>query len=209
MKLRLMGLRCTNLISTRKGTDRFFGPAARQLPLPGDTLDDDGWEVFPDAEFEQSARLERQDEMDELERLDRQQVEKPTSEFGNIGFHEPFGRYKTNHFPNPAPAPKRPLAAAEERMDIWSCPICSLPQPADDNDAFNAHIDFCLSRRTIKDAVGTDHVDGIHAEESYHLSSGEMGGKQQRPRKRKASTIAHAAKSTLIADRKQKRLFFA
>lgn len=209
MKLRLMGLRCTNLISTRKESDNFFGPAARQLPLPGDSLDDNGWEVFPDAEFEQSARMERQDEMDELARLDGQQVENASSELSNIDFHEPFGRYKTNHFPNPTTAPRRPLAAAEQRMDIWSCPICSLPQPTNDNDAFNAHIDFCLSRRTIKEAVGTDSVECIDGEKTYAISSREKRGKQQRPGKRKASAMAHAAKSTLIADRKQKRLFFA
>lgn len=209
MKLRLMGLRCTHLISTKKGTDNFFGPAARQLSLPSSTLDVHGLEDFPDAEFEQSPHLERQDEVDELEQLSREQVEKPSSESRDSDLHEPFGRYKTNHFPNSAASMKRPSAAPEKRMDVLSCPICSLPQPAIDNDALNAHIDFCLSRQTIKEAVTTDNAGGLLSGESYESSGGDTGGNQQRAGKRRALSTAHAPRSTLVADRKQRRLFFA
>jgi DNA polymerase kappa len=48
-----------------------------------------------------------------------------------------------------------PTAADEASAppeEQWTCPICSLPQAP--NDAtFNAHIDFCLSKQTIKEAV--------------------------------------------------------
>ncbi|KAI5784774.1 hypothetical protein EDC01DRAFT_663371 [Geopyxis carbonaria] len=43
---------------------------------------------------------------------------------------------------------------AEKEMEAakWTCPICARPQPADDA-GFNSHVDFCLSRAAIRDAV--------------------------------------------------------
>lgn len=200
MKLRLMGLRCTHLISTKKDTSNFFGAAVKQASSAGEKLDNDGWEVFPDAEFEESARQERQEEMAELERLSQEQ--------GDADFHEPFGRYKTNHLRNPAPKTNSSPAAADKSKQTWSCPICALPQPADDNDAFNSHIDFCLSRQTIKEAVAGDQVGDLPREDSYESSGGDEARIQQRHGKRKASDMAKGGKVNLTADRRQKKLFF-
>lgn len=40
----------------------------------------------------------------------------------------------------------------EEVPESWKCPICLTPQPAD-SLVFNQHIDFCLSKQEIKEAV--------------------------------------------------------
>ena len=209
MKLRLMGLRCTQLVSTRKDDGNFFGPAAKQPSLAGENLDKDGWEVFPDVEFEESARQERQDEIDQLERLSEEQNEQSGLDFTNDAFHESFGRYKTNHLRNSAAPMKQPPAPADKLAETWNCPICTLPQPANDNNAFNSHIDFCLSRRTIKEATTiSNSARDLCSEGSSVSISTDAGHNQQRPKKRKISVPPDASKSKLVADSRQKRLFF-
>jgi len=48
----------------------------------------------------------------------------------------------------PNPTPKEETEAEE----WWDCPICMRPQAASEKE-FNEHIDLCLSRQTIRDAV--------------------------------------------------------
>lgn len=144
LRVRLLGLRCSNLVSTKKvDISRFFGIRRPPPPAAG--------ELDVDAEFEEAARRERQEDLDALERLsqeisDRREQKDPG---GGGGF--------------------------------WDCPVCQRPQAADDR-SFNAHIDFCLSRDTIKEAVRA-------VEEP------------SQPRKRKAP-------SQTAADARQRRLFF-
>ncbi|PVH94946.1 DNA polymerase kappa [Periconia macrospinosa] len=128
-KLRLMGLRVTHLVSTKKPGIDFFGRhrVASNTEKPAITtktrsnLDRAGWEVWPEAEFEEAARQERDNDMNELEQLSQE--------------------YE-----------KQAIMEQEPEPEPWTCPICSLPQPPDDT-TFNSHIDFCLSRQTIKEAV--------------------------------------------------------
>lgn len=117
MRLRLMGLRCTHLISTKKPTADFFGKS-KPLAEAGTKrkVDSDGWEVWPEEEFERAAKLEAEEEMESMQQLSQE------------------------------------LAVEEKQSETWHCPICSNPQPADDT-SFNQHIDDCLSRQTIKEAV--------------------------------------------------------
>lgn len=136
MKLRLMGLRVTHIISTKKPGIDFFGrsrltgdaPTKKRVNRTGGE-----WEVWPEQDFEEAAARERNDDMNELEQLsqeyERAQIRDDTA---------------TTTTTTPPPQP-----VAEEQ---WTCPICTLPQPPDDA-TFNAHIDFCLSRDTIKEAV--------------------------------------------------------
>ena len=125
MKLRLMGLRVTHIISTKKAGIDFFGRVAKTpsttTPKPATSKDDAAWETWPEEEFEEAARQERNDEMNELERLSQEQELHDTKE---------------QHTAEPQ----------------WACPICSIPQPPDDA-TFNAHIDYCLSKQTIKEVV--------------------------------------------------------
>jgi len=123
MKLRLMGLRVTHIISTKKPGIDFFGRAAKTpstTPKFVTPKDEAAWETWPEEEFEEAARQERNDEMNELERLSQEQE----------------------------------LQDAEQQttQPQWACPICSIPQPPDDA-SFNAHIDYCLSKQTIKEVV--------------------------------------------------------
>ena len=134
MKLRLMGLRATHIISTKKPGIDFFGrnrasggtPTKKRINRTGGE-----WEVWPEQDFEEAAAQERNDEMNELEQL--------SQEYERAQIKEDTGATVT---PQPEPV-------AHEQ---WTCPICTLPQPPDDS-TFNAHIDFCLSRDTIKEAV--------------------------------------------------------
>lgn len=209
MRLRLMGLRCTHLVSTKKYDGDFFKPRAFNKQASTDSNPGTGeeWEVWPEEEFEEEARQERRDEMDELERLSQEQGH-ANGEDGNgawestADWHKPFGAYKYgSEHTSPVKHSTRTTAEAE----IWQCPICALPQPANDRD-FNAHIDHCLSRQTIRKAVA----------ESIPVSEGERASRvtpdmPARPRsaagsKRKASAVNGAG---LESGQRQKKLFFS
>lgn len=151
MRLRLMGLRVTHIVSRKNGGIDFFGlnkrrPAATSNPVNEAKVDDQGeWEVWPEAEFEEAARQEIQDDMNELEALSQEQQETvdPTADRGAKILHNGAGVIE-----DPLPATEQ-FPSNDER---WTCPVCARPQPADDRE-FNSHIDSCLSRQTIKDVV--------------------------------------------------------
>jgi DNA polymerase kappa len=168
MKLRLLGLRCSNLVSTKKVGINFFGAAAQPKPSSVQTLEapvqKDDHEIGPEEAFESSARQEVQDEMNDLEQLSQE----------------------TANLPDTA----RPSDAGdpvESQPTQWECPICGRPQVADDR-VFNDHVDFCLSRQTIREVV----EDTSQEEPSVTAT-----------RKRKPSQP-----STTESDPRQKRLFF-
>ena len=139
MKLRLMGLRCTHLVSTRKpDTMAFFGFRKRNdsdeqidNSLKRKVSDDDGWEQWPEEDFDDALAIDTPEEI---------QDETETS---------PFRRHGKEIAPNPTQKDPPP---EEER---WDCPICGRPQATDER-LFNEHIDLCLSRQTIRDAVQAD-----------------------------------------------------
>jgi DNA polymerase kappa len=144
MKLRLMGLRVTHIISTKKPGIEFFGrvkatSAATKAPT---MKSEETWEAWPEEEFEEAARQERNDEMNELEKLSQEQE-----------------------------------APAEEQ---WQCPICTLPQPPDDA-MFNSHIDYCLSKQTIKEAVKSTAPPTLQKQSSVSKSIPKKG-KRGRPK---------------------------
>ena len=149
MKLRLMGLRCTGLVSTKKPETDFFSmqrprSSSNERPsfIPPSTFviaQDEEWEVWPEEEFEEVARQERNDEMQEIERLSQEEQ----LEIDNR-------RHKSGR--EILPNPKRDTSSSKADDQLWNCPVCGLPQVAKD-DGFNQHIDYCLSRQTIKEAV--------------------------------------------------------
>lgn len=185
MKLRLMGLRCTNLVSTKKVGIDFFGlrraisvPEGGIPPLKTALTDDDGeWEVWPEAEFEEAARQERQDEMNELERLSQ---EEPT---GEVRLQ---GRSK-GYEPNVAKRDEN----LEKQEELWNCPICSRPQKANDQE-FNSHIDHCLSRQTIKEAVQEEPSAPVNTSSS--VRSVAPRGRPSGKRKANAPSISERNK---------------
>ncbi len=193
MRLRLIGLRCTHLISTERYTGNFFGPRSSTFARRSDSPNngDGEWEVWADSEFEDAARQERQDEIDEMERLSQEHDQTEEVAMGPA-FHEPFGRYKYGSEPN---SPAKPREAAKEPNQYWDCPICTVPQPANDRD-FNAHIDLCLSRQTIKEAVADA------------ASSASAKSVEEMPTRPTSAAGKRKASGEIGADRKQKKLFF-
>ncbi|KXH53264.1 impB/mucB/samB family protein [Colletotrichum salicis] len=153
MMLRLMGLRCTHLVSTKKpDTMAFFGFRSRRpdsaaspemalKPVHSEAsaeLDDDGWEQWPEEE------LLGLDNREESEAVDHE------TEGTNIDSGpSPARRHGKEILPNPVPD------YAPVNGEMWDCPICNRPQAPDERQ-FNEHIDLCLSRQTIREAVHED-----------------------------------------------------
>lgn len=182
MKLRLMGLRVTHIVSTKKPGIDFFGrqQGVTTATKPKASTNTQGeWETWPEEEFEEAARQERNDEMNELEKLSQEQQQEQEQQSAES--------------PNEAQEP-----VAEEQ---WTCPICSLPQPPDDA-TFNAHIDFCLSKQTIKEAVKSTApaTPTLERQSSVSKSTTKIG-KRGRPRKETPHTDQKA--------REKRRAFFA
>lgn len=168
MKLRLLGLRCTGLVSTKKVGINFFGVAAppskpnpTQAPAPNTDH-----EIGAEEAFESAARQEIQDDMNDLEKLSQEAPDAP----------DPVDVAPGSDGTAPTPVQ-------------WDCPICGRPQLADDR-VFNDHVDFCLSRQTIREVVeDTTHQAPLAA--------------PSRKRKTTSQPLAPAS------DPRQKRLFFS
>ncbi|KAA8645388.1 uncharacterized protein ATNIH1004_006807 [Aspergillus tanneri] len=178
IKLRLLGLRCTNLVSTKKGGIDFFGWATRSKPTgESNSAAESNHDPIPEQEidteeaFERAARQELQSEMNELEKLSQEVVDSPP----------------TN--PVKEDSPVAPDESTSEPV-FWDCPICSRPQAAEDR-TFNNHVDYCLSRQTIKEAVQGASQDT--AQDAVSVPT--------KTRKRKTA-------SQEPIDPRQKRLFF-
>ena len=166
MKLRLMGLRCTHLVSMKKGDVDFFGrvrqgvsrEASEDSSATKANLDDEGWQIWPDDEFEDAARREQQEEAEEMERLS-QEVNATATTYNPDGTPSDYRRYG-NGFAWRSVLEEEAAKVKEEEqqnrqvIEQWNCPICSIPHAANER-AFNEHIDGCLSRQTIKEIVKT------------------------------------------------------
>ncbi|KAF1841716.1 DNA-directed polymeras-like protein kappa [Cucurbitaria berberidis CBS 394.84] len=175
MRLRLMGLRVTHIVTTKKPGIDFFGRVKISATATKNTTTANGrdWEVWPEEEFEEAARQERNDEMNELEKLSQEYEQQQQHIVDTDG--------KTDQ-----------ETVAEEQ---WTCPICALQQPP--NDAtFNAHIDFCLSKQTIKEVVKSTTPPTLDASKTV-----QKKGKRGRP---KIETLASEQQA-----REKRRAFFS
>ena len=208
IKLRLMGLRCTHLVSTKKGgAKNFFGARRTESAdstgaddtSPALTIDASGWEIWPEQEFEEAARQEHQEEMEERARHSQEQHQQydPLLENEETEAEPPLDSVegqlrqarKGNSFNpktnmNPRQASPRTKRKDEE---VLYCPICSLAQPKDDR-ALNEHIDICLSRQTIREVVSEGSPSATPATKvkaPLMVKRHDSGGKENRGRKRK------------------------
>ena len=200
MKLRLMGLRCTHLVSMKTPGADFFGNRSRpthDASARRTSKQDDGgeWEVWPEAEFEEAARQEREEDMNELERLSQEQSD---------GEYSPRHKHGREILPNPAPS-QQPNGSSGSNLpeELWACPICSKELAANDDKGFNDHIDYCLSKNTIKEAV-TEARDEQPALDDSEASAAH-GRKETRGRKRKSPSLTAKDASSVP---KQRKLFF-
>lgn len=186
MKLRLMGLRCTHLVSTKKpDTLAFFGLKLRNggTPEPGKVLrkttqiDEVGWERLPE-------ELLEQDEID----VDAE-ADVPDTEGGSA-----YAKHGQEIWPNTTSRKK----SSPPPEECWVCPICSRPQPADERQ-FNDHIDACLSRQAIRDAVQKDAME--------HQAPISRGATPEAKRP-KLSSEKKRGRPSSASDPKQKKLCF-
>ncbi|CRG83474.1 DNA polymerase kappa subunit [Talaromyces islandicus] len=196
MRLRLMGLRCTNLVSTKKGGLNLFG--FQYIPKPSVSSAEDvppksesamspptnEIQLSTEQDFENAARQEREDELDELEKLTQEDNDHngPTAQ-PDVGNENPTSTKVTAQI-------------TDQSTEYWTCPICSRSQPAEDKK-FNEHVDYCLSKGTILEAVQSS----APPESATHSSSTNLQlPTEQSSRKRKLSSET---------DIRQRRLFFA
>ncbi|KAF8541683.1 DNA-directed polymerase kappa [Trichophaea hybrida] len=186
LKIRLMGLRVTGLISTKKeAVDMnkwFFGnsgtPHSSSKRKP--QRDENGWEVWPEEEFERVQAVEKEEEMKLTQELDDELAAKEKRERGLDGWEvwpedvqavkkeeemkltqEPAAKQE-KEFVVDSPEKKTILTFpvfAEPTGEKWECPICGNQQPADDA-LFNQHMDFCLSKEAIRSAVHESTASG-------------------------------------------------
>ncbi|KAI1309932.1 hypothetical protein F5Y03DRAFT_347892 [Xylaria venustula] len=140
MKLRLMGLRCTNLISTKKPDTRaFFG--LQPLKVEDETSRHSGKRKAEDDSDRDSDHGE--EDPTDFEAYGGASEYKMLLDGAQIG-----GEQQSE------PAPTLDVEVPEQ----WDCPICGRPQPAEER-RFNDHLDSCLSRQTIRDAVQRDTTE--------------------------------------------------
>lgn len=209
MKLRLMGLRCTQLVSTKKEDVDFFGlkrPISASASTASSThhhprtteTDTDGheWQVWPEDEFETAAREEREQEFHQVARLSQEyennkshsdgassrEMDQTSTRSQQKASEEADRRLRRETQTDIPAYPKKEYRSGDdakqdpgsENSDIWHCPICSRPQAASDRE-FNEHVDYCLSRRTIREAVEREEMtnDGSGKEDG---EDAEIGG---------------------------------
>ncbi|KAI1273095.1 hypothetical protein F5Y07DRAFT_378006 [Xylaria sp. FL0933] len=148
MKLRLMGLRCTHLISTKKPDARaFFG--LQPLKVENQPSHNPGKRKAEEVPTHNTSH-----EDDDLFNLEEHS--------GEDDYQVLLDNEKQGETMESISDAARDIEAAEQ---WWDCPICGRPQPADERQ-FNDHLDSCLSRQTIRDAVqrNTDGTPLVPAE---------------------------------------------
>lgn len=186
MKLRLLGLRVSNLVSTKKVGIDFFGVAAQPKVIPAQPPDTSvqvsdfnvEHDIGAEEAFENAARQEQQDEMNDLEQLSQEAA-------GLSVTPDPLGAERTETTTNIT------VKSVDPQPEQWECPICGRPQSADDR-VFNDHVDFCLSKQTIREVV-----QDSTSQETTPIPSNN--------RKRKTQ----AQQSSTDLNPRQKRLFFS
>ncbi|KAL7779548.1 hypothetical protein CFE70_009052 [Pyrenophora teres f. teres 0-1] len=91
----------------------------------------------------------------------------------------------------------------------WACPICSIPQPPDDT-SFNAHIDYCLSKQTIKEVVKstTAPLPTLDRQNSVSRTGLKKGGGGRGGGKR-ARTKGESQQGSEEQAREKRRAFFS
>ncbi|KAL2151518.1 hypothetical protein VTH82DRAFT_6616 [Thermothelomyces myriococcoides] len=166
LKLRLMGLRCTHLVSTKKPDARAFFGLRTQNTRSSELAEETNHPEFDTQEQPpQDLTVSRARDGMGSRRHGKERVPNPTNE-------------------------EHPTAEPE----LWDCPICSRPQPADERQ-FNEHIDLCLSRQAIRDTIHQE------ATAQQQQCGRDMPGAQKPKAKKRGRSLA-------LTDPKQKKLCF-
>ncbi|RYO93700.1 hypothetical protein DL762_000905 [Monosporascus cannonballus] len=199
MKLRLMGLRCTHLLSTKKPDTRaFFGLRSLRTESSGESTDSSSKRKASQAldgdesETGPMTTSTKDDTGDVKDALGSQVCDSRSGEGDN----------RRSHGKEIVPNPKR--SSPEKEDDWWDCPICSRPQPTDER-LFNDHIDLCLSRQAIRDTVQRESTQSpAPRPETPEAKRPKTVG----DRRKKGRPSSSARPSGSADDPRQKRLFF-
>lgn len=165
LRLRLMGLRVTALVSTTKSSSKvqeFFKNVAVSGKRKREADNEGEWEVWPEEEFQQMKAASGERDEDILLLSQHDQLDDEEGEEGEG-------------------------AAAVEGQgeeEKWPCPICTRSLPANDS-LFNEHVDFCLSRETIKEAVRGASPDPEKKKQQIQRPQSQGSGKTGRPSDKK------------------------
>ncbi|KAI1823019.1 impB/mucB/samB family protein [Xylaria intraflava] len=169
MKLRLMGLRCTHLVSAKKPDTRaFFGLQPLKVE---DSVFETDQNPNPGKRKAQELVADYTDDENHEDLLDPKSpggdaecaVLPDITQFGNTD----------------EKVPDMPDAKTTE---MWDCPICGRPQAADER-CFNNHLDACLSRQTIRAAVQGNVTEGSPLPpETPTAKRSKIGGDRKRAR---------------------------
>lgn len=160
LKLRLMGLRCTHLISTKKPDTRAFFGLKPPKPESGESTGEGNGIGSKVGDREEGREQGREGES----RADDDANARTT----------PSHKHGKEIVPNPI---REQHTEAEEEW--WECPICARPQAASERQ-FNEHIDLCLSRQAIRDTVQQEAI----IQQQVHGSKGTPESKKAREKKR-------------------------
>jgi DNA polymerase kappa len=134
MTIRLMGLRLTGLIDLKKTPRDIFATARRATSLgskrKATELDEASeWESWPS---------------------DSEETQPGTdSAFTSNEARSGLGRSS-----EPGAKPSHIISEVE----LWDCPVCGISQAAVERE-FNTHVDFCLSKQAIRDAIREHEVN--------------------------------------------------
>ncbi|KAL2194145.1 hypothetical protein P885DRAFT_43920 [Corynascus similis CBS 632.67] len=159
IRLRLMGLRCTQLVSTKRPDARAFFGLRPQGSVSAELTGENGG-----GESEILSGVCGKEEQYQ-ERLES------GGKSGSASLHRRHGKEKIS---NPT---KEQSPAVEE--ELWDCPVCTRPQPANERQ-FNEHIDLCLSRQAIRDTVQQEAV----TQQQHKTERGAPGVQKARDKKR-------------------------
>ncbi|RYP78912.1 hypothetical protein DL771_000297 [Monosporascus sp. 5C6A] len=198
MTLRLMGLRCTHLVSTKKPDTRaFFGLRPLRMESSGESTDSSSKRKASEAlDGDESETgpitISSKDDTDDGKDVLGSQVADGKPEEGDN---------RRSHGKEIIPNPKR--SSPEKEDDWWDCPICSRPQPTDER-LFNNHIDLCLSRQAIRDTVQRESTQSPAPRPEAPESKRPKTAGDRRKKGRPSSSACPSGS----ADPRQKRLFF-
>ena len=209
MTLRLMGLRCTHLVSTKRPDTRaFFGFRPSRTESLSGAAEASGKRKADEILDDETREAELVMTLAEGHREADSYGPRDVAESGeaNAG-HRHHGK---EIVPNPQKGGK------EKEEEWWDCPICNRPQPADER-LFNEHIDLCLSRQTIRDAVQGEYSSASRSNspdvpDTKRLKPGGLAGSgaaaSDKKRRKGGRPPSSARRPSPSEDPRQKKLFF-
>ncbi|KZV59310.1 DNA/RNA polymerase [Peniophora sp. CONT] len=182
LRLRLIGLRVTKLKDLRKkddgkGIKKFFAPTSvnaspskKRKISDADVGEHDDADTMPGFHEDEGEEAWQGDGEDDALPLPQTASAHPRPPHSAPASSQP----STSELPQPSSSKPRSTAAAtvstQQVQETFECPICA--SHFKDNDALNAHIDWCLSREAIRSAQAEGDVPGNKGSGSSLKSNG-------------------------------------